>query len=121
MTLEWLLTRGARYRTNSMARAYVYILTNRNHTTLYVGVTSQLVKRVVKHRNKYYPKSFSARYNVNILVYYECFDTMAEAIAREKQLKAGSRKKKIDLINKFNPEWQDLLETLAHREESDRM
>ena len=58
-----------------MARAYVYILTNRNHTTLYVGVTSQLVKRVVKHRNKYYPKSFSARYNVNILVYYECFDT----------------------------------------------
>ena len=93
-----------------MPRGYVYILTNKHHTTLYVGVTSDLFNRILKHRIKYYPKSFSARYNVNVLVYYESFETMASAIAREKQLKAGSRKQKIALINKHNPEWKDLFE-----------
>ena len=92
-----------------MPKGYAYIVTNRHNTTLYVGVTSQLQGRSEKHRVKFYAKSFSARYNVNKLVYYEEFPTMSEAIAREKQLKAGSRKKKIALINKFNPEWKDLM------------
>ena len=92
-----------------MPKGYVYIVTNRHNTTLYVGVTSELQIRSEKHRRKFYAKSFSARYNVNKLVYYEVWPTMSEAIAREKQLKAGSRKKKIDLINKFNPQWRDLM------------
>jgi putative endonuclease len=92
-----------------MPKGYVYIVTNRHNTTLYVGVTSELQIRSEKHRCKFYAKSFSARYNVNKLVYYEVWPTMSEAIAREKQLKAGSRKKKIDLINKFNPQWRDLM------------
>lgn len=89
---------------------FAYILTNRHHTTLYVGVTSELFGRTKKHRDKIYPKSFSARYNLCKLVYYERFDSIIDAIAREKQLKAGSRKKKLDLINKYNPEWRDLCE-----------
>ena len=95
-----------------MRRGYVYILTNKNHTTLYVGVTSELFNRTMKHRDKFYPPSFSARYNLYKLVYYESFDTMIAAIAREKQLKAGSRKQKMALINKYNPEWKDLFETV---------
>jgi putative endonuclease len=87
---------------------FAYIITNRHHTTLYVGVTSDLFGRTKKHRDKIYPKSFSARYNLCKLVYYERFDSITDAIAREKQLKAGSRKKKLDLINKYNPEWKDL-------------
>lgn len=96
-----------------MPRGYVYILANKNHTTLYVGVTSELFNRMVKHREKRFPKSFSARYNVNKLLWYEEFDSMASAIAREKQLKAGSRKKKIMLINKLNREWKDLFESIS--------
>jgi putative endonuclease len=93
-----------------MPRGFVYILTNKSHTTLYVGVTSDLFHRTLKHREKFYPNSFSARYNLYKLVYYEEFATMMEAIAREKQLKAGPRKQKIALINKYNPEWNDLFE-----------
>ena len=95
---------------------YVYIITNKRHTVLYTGVTSQLYARILKHRNKHYTKSFSARYNVNKLVYYEVYNSITKAIAREKQLKAGSRKQKVGLIDKFNPRWLDLLNNLSPNE-----
>lgn len=90
----------------------VYILTNKNHTVLYTGVTSNLKERVIQHREKSNPKSFTARYNLDQLVYYEQFFDIGEAIAREKQIKAGSRQKKLDLINELNPEWEDLFDQL---------
>jgi putative endonuclease len=86
---------------------YVYILTNDRHTVLYTGVTSDLKARVYQHREKLLP-GFTNRYNVWKLVYYEAGTDAAGAIAREKQIKAGSRKKKLALINSFNPEWRDL-------------
>ena len=98
-----------------MTGGFVYILTNKHNTTLYVGVTSTLYSRIIQHQTKTFPKSFTARYNVSKLVYYEVFDSIVEAIDREKQLKAGSRKQKIALINKFNPEWKDLFEVVANR------
>jgi putative endonuclease len=91
-------------------RGYIYILTNKNNTVLYVGVTSDLSKRMQQHRSGYFRNAFTSRYNITKLVYYEEFLTMEDAIAREKQLKAGSRKKKADLIEKRNPEWKDLYE-----------
>ena len=91
-----------------MKGGHVYIMTNKNNTTLYTGVTSQLEIRTVKHKNNYYPDSFSARYNLHKLVYYEGLSKIGEAIVREKQIKAGSRKKKVALINSMNPEWKDL-------------
>jgi putative endonuclease len=87
---------------------YVYIMANAGNSTLYVGVTSNLAARVWQHKNKEYPKSFSAKYNVNKLVYYEETDDVAAAIAREKQIKAGSRKKKEALVESMNPTWKDL-------------
>jgi len=87
---------------------YVYLMTNKNKTTLYCGVTSDLVKRVQEHKGHVHAKSFTARYNLELLVYYEGFHRIEEAIAREKQIKAGSRKKKEALINSLNPEWKDL-------------
>jgi putative endonuclease len=91
---------------------YVYILSNKNNTTLYVGVTADLRRRIYEHKSKLYPQSFTTKYNLDRLVYYETFSHIEEAIAREKQLKAGSRKKKENLINKENPEWKDLFEYL---------
>ena len=88
----------------------VYIITNNHHTTLYIGVTADLPGRVSEHKEKAYPKSFTARFNLSKLVYYELFHSIEEAIEREKQLKAGSRKKKEKLITTFNPEWKDLFE-----------
>src|SRR5204863_6586524 len=90
----------------------VYILTNDWNTVLYTGVTSDLKARVYQHREKLLP-GFTARYNVCKLVYYEAFDDPSSAIAREKQIKAGSRQKKIDLIDGMNPEWRDLYERLS--------
>ena len=84
------------------------MVTNKSHSTIYTGVTSRLEERTMEHRNKVYPASFTARYYVNKLVYYEGFHRIVEAIAREKQIKAGSRKKKEKLINSMNPEWTDL-------------
>jgi putative endonuclease len=86
----------------------IYIMTNTYNTVLYVGVTSDLKLRVYQHKNKYFPKSFTARYNLFKLVYFESFFTIDEAIAREKQIKAGSRAKKIALINSVNSKWIDL-------------
>ena len=91
---------------------HTYLITNKNHTVIYTGVTSALRKRIWEHKNKMYPHSFSARYNVEILVYYEAFFDIGEAIEREKQIKGGSRQKKIEMINSFNPEWTDLFEDL---------
>ena len=87
---------------------YVYIMCSMNNTTLYTGVTSTLGARVTKHKENYYPNSFSAKYNCKKLVYYKWFDTIIEAIAEEKRIKGGSRKKKEILINSMNPEWKDL-------------
>ena len=90
---------------------YVYLLTNTRHTVLYAGVTSDPRKRVYQHRMKLVP-GFTSRYNVWKLVYYEVADNPEAAIVREKQIKPGSRTKKIDLINGMNPQWQDLYENL---------
>ena len=84
-------------------------MTNQNNTTLYTGVTNSLIRRGFEHKEQTsYHISFTKKYNINKLVYFETFDNINAAIAREKQIKAGSRKKKIDLINKMNPEWKDL-------------
>ncbi len=87
---------------------HVYMMTNRTHSTLYVGVTSNLVQRTYRHKTKYYPNSFSARYNLNKLVYFEPFSCIVEAIARDKALKGTNRMKKEKLISIFNPLWKDL-------------
>jgi putative endonuclease len=84
-------------------------MTNKGNKVLYTGVTSNLFKRVTEHKDKIVP-GFTSSYNVTRLVHYEEFNTMEEAIAREKQIKGGSRQKKIDLINRKNPEWKDLYE-----------
>lgn len=96
-----------------MKPGYIYIITNNNHTVLYTGVTSNLTKRIKEHQDKRYQGSFSARYNVNKLVYYEAFQLIGDAISREKQIKAGSRAKKIALINSINAEWNDLYEEIV--------
>ena len=91
-----------------MANQYdVYILTNFRKTVLYIGVTSDLVGRVWEHKEKIY-KGFSAKYNVNVLVYFETFDNSVDAIAKEKTLKNLVRRKKEALIHKMNPDWKDL-------------
>jgi putative endonuclease len=85
----------------------VYILTNERNTVLYTGVTGDLKARVYQHREKLLP-GFTNRYNVFKLVYYEAGYDPSGAIAREKQIKGGSRRKKIELINRLNPKWRDL-------------
>ena len=87
---------------------YVYIMTNTYNTVLYTGVTNDLGRRVWEHRNKVNKSSFTSMYNVHKLVYYETFNYILDAIKREKQLKAGSRKKKIKLIEKNNKTWNNL-------------
>jgi putative endonuclease len=87
----------------------VYIVTNKANTVLYVGVTSDLQGRISEHKLKIY-KGFTAKYECNKLVYFEDFQWIQDAIAREKQLKAGSRRKKVDLIVANNPLWIDLSE-----------
>lgn len=86
------------------------MITNNHHTTLYIGVTNNLVRRVKEHQNKFYPKSFTAQYNVCVLVYYEFFPSIKDAMLREKQLKRWRRDKKEWLIGLMNPEWEDLWE-----------
>ena len=91
-----------------MKPGFIYIMTNKNHTTLYTGVTSDIVQRVEQHRTHFFEKSFTSKYNLTKLVHYEVFQQIGDAIGREKQIKAGSRQKKIDLINSLNPNWNDL-------------
>jgi putative endonuclease len=90
---------------------FVYILTNTWNTVLYTGATSDLKARIYQHREKLLP-GFTSRYNVWKLVYYQTGYDAAGAITREKQIKAGSRQKKIGLVNSANPEWRDLYEEL---------
>jgi putative endonuclease len=86
---------------------FVYIITNRRNGTLYVGVTNSLERRIWQHQHKVF-SGFSAKYGLGRLVYIESFRDIRNAIAREKQLKGGSRAKKISLIERENPEWRDL-------------
>ena len=88
---------------------WVYILASKRNGTFYVGVTNSLERRVWQHRNGE-ADSFTKRYAVNCLVYFESFRDITNAIAREKQIKGGSRRKKISLIEKENVEWRDLSE-----------
>lgn len=87
---------------------YVYIMTNKLNTVLYVGVTGKVLpQRIWEHREKLV-QGFTKKYNITKLVYYEIFEDPTAAIAREKQLKAGSRQKKVDLVHTMNPTWKDL-------------
>jgi len=91
---------------------FAYITTTKRNTALYVGSTSDLSIRVYQHKTKAFPNSYTARYNIDKLVYYDHFPFIEEAIAREHQLKSWRREKKIALINKFNPEWNDLYDEI---------
>ena len=90
-----------------MKQPCIYIITNRHNTTLYIGVTSNLIQRIYQHKNKLV-KGFSARYNLNKLVYFEQFEDMDNAIIREKRLKLWKRDWTNLLINEINPSWRDL-------------
>ena len=90
---------------------YTYIATNKLNTVLYTGVTNKIIKRMYEHKNGFV-SSFTSMYKIIKLVYFEVFNNINEAIAREKQIKAGSRKKKIELIKKMNPNFEDLYDRL---------
>lgn len=90
----------------------VYIITNLNNTTLYIGVTSNLAQRIYQHKNKIF-KGFSSKYNLTKLVYFEQFENMENAIIREKRLKEWHRDWKERLITKMNPTWQDLYSSIV--------
>ena len=92
----------------------IYILTNRYNRVLYTGVTSDLYNRIIEHKSHKYPKSFTAKYNVEKLVYFEGFHSIEEAISREKQIKSGSRKMKVELIREMNPGWSDLFDEVKN-------
>ena len=95
-----------------MKYSFVYILTNSGNRVLYTGVTNNIYRRVLEHKYGRY-SSFTNRYRVTKLVYYEVFGDIRLAIHREKQIKAGSRKNKLELIAKVNPEWKDLFTQLC--------
>ena len=92
----------------------VYIMTSNNRRVLYTGVTSDLVSRVMQHKEKDFPKSFTSRYNCCVLVYYKAYTTVEEAISEEKRIKGGNRKAKEQLISSSNPEWRDLWEEVRN-------
>ncbi len=94
-----------------MKYSYVYILANKQNGTVYIGVTSDIVKRVWEHKNNLVD-GFTKKYDIHTLVYFETFEDIEEAIKREKQLKKWNRKWKLDLIEKGNPEWEDLYEQI---------
>lgn len=97
---------------SNMKQPAVYIMANKRNGTLYTGVTSDLIKRVYEHKNCLTP-SFTSKYDCKLLVYYEVIDCMETAIMREKQIKGGSRQKKLKLIENQNPEWLDLYENIC--------
>jgi putative endonuclease len=92
----------------------VYILVNTNHSVFYVGVTADLYSRIAEHREKLFPYSFTSKYNISKLVYYETFNSVEEAIALEKQIKKFSRVKKVELIVGMNPQWNDLYDVIRY-------
>jgi putative endonuclease len=87
-------------------------MTNKTNNVLYIGITSNLIKRIYEHKEKL-ADGFTKKYNINKLVYYEIYEDPENAIAREKQLKAGSRQKKLDLIQDLNPDFNDLYKEIA--------
>lgn len=97
---------------STMRSAYVYILASQRNGTLYVGSTSDIIKRTWEHKNKVIA-GFTARYNVHMLVYYEAHELYVEAARREKRFKNWPRQWKINLIEKINPEWRDLYEEIC--------
>jgi putative endonuclease len=109
------LTQSAEAISDTMAAVsrqyYVYIMTNNRNTVLYVGVTNDLIRRVYEHKEEL-ADGFTKKYNIVKLVYYEVLEDVENAILREKQLKAGSRQKKIQLVNSMNREWRDLYDEL---------
>ena len=90
---------------------FVYIVTNKNNSVLYTGITNNLKRRIYQHRKKLM-QGFTSRYSATRLVYYEVFEDAEHAILREKQIKAGSRRKKVDLIESMNKDWVDLYDTV---------
>jgi putative endonuclease len=95
-----------------MKQPAIYIMASQPNGTFYIGVTSNLPQRVFQHREGLIP-GFTKRHGCKTLVYYEAYEDMASAIAREKQLKGGSRRKKLLMIGRFNPEWRDLYTDFA--------
>ena len=91
---------------------YIYIITNKNRTVLYIGVTNNLKQRIWEHRTHHFKNSFVAKYNLEVCIYYESFHRIDDAIDRVSVLKKWSRKKKEDLINQLNPKWIDLWEEI---------
>lgn len=104
------------FRSMRTKQSHVYILANKSHTVIYIGVTSNLSKRLSQHINNVYEKSFTCRYNCKTLVYFEAFNSIVEAIKREKQLKGWRREKKINLIKSMNPTMQSLNHLVASPE-----
>ena len=94
-----------------MKQGYIYILFNKRNGTLYIRVTSNLEKRIYEHKNKLV-EGFTSKYAVDKLGYYEIYDSIEIAIEREKKIKGGSRKKKLEMIESMNPDWIDLNETV---------
>ena len=92
-------------------KGFVYILFNKKNGTLYTGVTSNLAKRIYEHKQKFV-EGFTKKYNIDKLGYFEIYENIEDAIEREKQIKAGSRQKKINLIEKQNPNWEDLYSSI---------
>ena len=90
-----------------MKKSHMYFMCNKNNTTIYVGSSTNIIKRVYQHKTKAF-KGFTAKYNCDKLVYFEEYDSIDEAINRELQIKKGNRKNKKKLINSMNPEWKDL-------------
>ena len=105
--------RRIRKRSDTVKRPAVYIMASRPNGTLYAGVTSNLPQRAYQHRTGTVP-GFTARYYCKLLVWFEAHETMDAAIAREKQIKGGSRAKKLALIEAGNPTWRDLFGEVAH-------
>jgi putative endonuclease len=93
-------------------QSFIYIITNKNNTVFYTGVTTDIIKRIWEHKQKMTP-GFTKKYNIDKLVYYEIFEDIEQAIEREKQIKAGSRKKKIDLIESINKDYRDLYDEIV--------
>ena len=91
---------------------YVYVLANTTGTVVYIGITKDLVRRVYEHKHKLDPNSFTAKYDVHKLVYYEATSDVRAAIEREKQLKGWNRKRKNKLVETMNPRWEDLYESI---------
>ena len=91
---------------------WVYIMANKHNNVVYIGSTSELLFRVIEHREREYPTSFTAKYNCDKLVYYEPFDCIEDAHNKERQMKKWKREWKNELITKFNPELKDLFDTL---------